>query len=129
MEVSKEAIRAEIKKHTTENTSYEILIYGLVSGDKSNVVNYYIDELYREINQFHELTQEDINTQNKNYSEDFLHGADVGSLVWSGDSEVYFSLSSIEDCLREAEERLNDDYNSIDAVARYVMFYLVAAQL
>lgn len=129
MEVSKDAIRAEINKHANENTSYEILIDGLASGGKPNVVNYYIDNLYREINQFHVLTQEDINEQNTRYSEDYLIGADVGSLVWAGDSEVYLSLSNIEDCIREAEERLDDDFNDIDSIARYVQFSLIAAQL
>lgn len=129
MEVSKDAIRAELKKHANENTSYEILIDGLASGSKSNVVNYYIDNLYREINQFHVLTQEDINEQNANYSEDYLFGADVGSTVWAGDSEMYLSLSNVEDCIREAEERLDDDFNDIDSIARYVQFSLIAAQL
>lgn len=129
MTVSKEQIRAELLKNVTENTSYDVLIDGLTSGGKANVLNFYVDSLYKEVNQLHILTQEDIDEQNANYSEDYLFEAGVGSLVYAGDNEVYLSLANIEDCVRAAEDRLNDDYNDIDDIAHYVKFVLIATQL
>lgn len=41
--------------------------------------------------------QEDIDNQNKRYSDDYLFSAKVGDLVWAGDGEVFLSLSNIED--------------------------------
>ena len=124
MRVSIQQIKDELMRHVNEHTSY--------SADFDSVedaINHYTKELHNEINDFHTLTQEDIDNQNKQYSDDYLFGVKVGDLVWAGDSEVFLSLSNIEDCLRDADERMNDDYNAISDIARYVKFYLIAAQL
>lgn len=124
MRVSIQQIKDELMRHVNEHTSY--------SADFDSVedaINHYTKELHNEINDFHTLIQEDIDNQNKRYSDDYLFGAKVGDLVWAGDSEVFLSLSNIEDCLRDADERMNDDYNAISDIARYVKFYLIADQL
>ena len=124
MRVSIQQIKDELMRHVNEYTSYSADF-----DSAEDAINHYTKGLHNEINDFHTLTQEDIDSQNKRYSDDYLFGAKVGNLVWAGDSEVFLSLSNIEDCLRDADERMNDDYNAISDIDHYVKFYLITTQL
>lgn len=89
MRVSTQQIKDELVRHVNKYTSY------CADFDSTeDAINHYTKELHNEINDFHTLTQEDIDNQNKRYSDDYLFGAKVGDLVWAGDSEIFLSLSN-----------------------------------
>lgn len=100
----------EERRGITISPSYE---------DEEQAINTNIENLHTKINNFAELNQDMIDTQNINH-DGYLKGAQSGDLVWRG-PEAYVATSVIEEWIKRASAKLNDEsVTDIDDVAELV---------
>lgn len=115
IEITIEKVKESIAALVDDTTSYNSL--GFESLEVA--INHYIEHIHKRVNDFEVLTQQMIDEQNENYSDDYLYDAKVGDLVW-GDDEMWVSQATVESWSNNENQVLSQSHNDIKDIADVV---------